>query len=67
MGIVAFFYKRDCYTFFGHTIIIEFGKNADSTDDSMLDTIIPFIRFCVATIGVCVFQCADFGWRTFCF
>ena len=20
---------------------------------------------CVATIGVCVFRCADFGWRTF--
>ena len=32
----------------------------------MSDTIIPFIWFCVAAIGVCVFRCADFGWRTFC-
>ena len=22
-------------------------------------------EFCFATIGVCVFRCADFGWRTF--
>ena len=32
---------------------------------SMSDTVIPFIWFCVATIGVCVFRCASFGWRTF--
>ena len=24
------------------------------------------LKFCLATIGVCVFWCADFGWRTFC-
>ena len=26
-----------------------------------------FVENCVATIGVCVFRCVDFGWRTFCF
>ena len=31
----------------------------------MSDTIIPFICFFVATIGVGIFRCADFGWRTF--
>ena len=25
------------------------------------------LKFCLATIGVCVFRCADFGWRTFYF
>ena len=25
------------------------------------------LKFCLATIGGCVFQCVDFGWRTFCF
>ena len=25
------------------------------------------VKICVATIGVCVFRCADLGWRTFCF
>ena len=24
-----------------------------------------YISVCLATIGVCVFRCADFGWRTF--
>ena len=24
------------------------------------------LKFCLATIGVGVFRCADFGWRTFC-
>ena len=23
------------------------------------------LEICLATIGVCVFRCADFGWRTF--
>ena len=32
---------------------------------SMSDTIIPFIWFCVAAIGVCVFRCVSFGLRTF--
>ena len=31
----------------------------------MSDTIIPFIWFCVAAIGVGVFRCVGFGWRTF--
>ena len=25
------------------------------------------LKFCLATIGVGVFRCADSGWRTFCF
>lgn len=25
------------------------------------------ISTCLATVGVCVFQCANFGWRTFYF
>ena len=25
------------------------------------------LKFCLATIGVCVFRCADFGWRAFLF
>ena len=33
-----------------------------------MDTRVFFVlvKFCLATIGVCVFRCADFGWRTFC-
>lgn len=42
----------------------EFGKSADS---AVGWRVIPSSRFCVATIGVYVFRCADFGWRTFYF
>ena len=42
---------------------IRFGKNATPAwfySEPIL------LRDCLATIGVCVFRCADFGWRTFC-
>ena len=46
-------------------IVYEFGKNANSKgyDDKFLFS----NAVCVVTTGVCVFHCADFGWRVFYF
>ena len=56
---------RDSIPFFGHTKICELGKNASSSNFGMAEIFL-FRLVCVTTIGVCVFRCADFGWRTFC-
>ena len=39
------------------------GKNVDSANLCMVFSV--SLVFCLATIGVGVFRCADFGWRTF--
>ena len=41
------------------------GKNVDSANLCMVFSV--SLVFCLATIGVGVFRCADFGWRTFLF
>ena len=41
------------------------GKNVDSADLCMVFSV--SLVFCLATIGVGVFRCASFGWRTFLF
>ena len=46
-------------------MLFEFGKNANSSQCTR--TLPCFVEDRVATIGVCVFRCADFGWRTFLF
>ncbi len=43
----------------------EFSKNANSTNVGMV--IRTEYKNCLATIGVCIFRCLDFGWRTFYF
>ena len=58
-----FLYTGDIVPFFRHTKIL-FGKSTGSTNFGMAEIFL--IRLvCVTTIGVCVFRCADFGWRTF--
>ncbi len=45
-----------------------FGKNANSTWLVCIGiTTSLLVKFCVATIGVCVFRCGNFGCRTFIF
>ena len=45
--------------------LVNNGKNVDSANLRMVFSI--SLVFCLATIGVCVFRCGDFGCRTFCF
>lgn len=45
-------------------IAVEYCKNAVS---AAIESFLPFVVFCLATIGVCVFQCADFGCALFYF
>lgn len=42
-----------------------FGKNTNSSQKIRI--YFPVVENCVATIGVCVFRCANFGWRAFVF
>lgn len=44
--------------------LVNNGKNADSANLCMVFSI--SLVFCLATIGVGVFRCGDFGCRTFC-
>ena len=44
----------------------DIGKNADFKRVDTREYSVS-VCFCVATIGVCVFRCADSGWRTFYF
>ena len=63
--VIGFFSLWDNYSFFRYTIKQpRFGKSAAPAwlyREPML------WRDCLATIGVSVFRCADFGWRTFYF
>ena len=44
--------------------LVNNGKNVDSANLRMVFSI--SLVFCLATIGVGVFRCGDFGCRTFC-
>ena len=54
--MVFSFIERILYPFFS-ILLLNLVKSQIPTG-SMLDTIIPFIWFCVAAIGVCDFRCA---------
>ena len=58
-----FFEGRECP--FLHMPSCEFGKSANSQGG--VCEILRSITICLATIGVCVFRCVNFGWRTFLF
>ena len=53
--MVFLFMKGILYPFLG-ILLLNLAKTLIPTG-SMSDTIIPFIWFCVAAIGVCVFRC----------
>ena len=54
-----FFFEGIFYPFLG--ILLLSLVKAQIPTGSMSDTIIPFIWFCVAAIGVCVFRSVNFG------
>ena len=56
---MVFLIKGMLYPFLG-ILLLNLVK-AQIPTGSMSDTIIPFIWFCVAAIGVCVFRSVDYG------
>ena len=62
--MVFLFMKGILYPFLG-ILLLNLAKTLIPTG-SMSDTIIPFIWFCVAAIGVCVFRCVASVAHLFC-
>ena len=65
MGVL--FLYGEIMPLFVHPTFMNFAK-AQIPGVGLQRMYIPiFYSICLATIGVCVFRCADFGWRTFYF
>ncbi len=64
-NIRVFFLFGEIMPLFVHPTFMNFCKNANSRSRIAKDYIPIFYSICLATIGVCVFRCADFSWRTF--
>ncbi len=69
IGIFFSFFKREDYTFFRRTKIncMNLRKCRFHRVDMYGEISVYLLEICLATIGVCNFRCADFGWRTFYF
>lgn len=59
------FFLGKVIPFYCYTIDLKFGKNANSIYDGIQSVCSNLCKVCLATIGVCIFQCADFGWHAF--